>query len=519
MDVKNRFIVAITSGAVLGILSVFLFPNGAWGITWLSTTVLTTAAVYFLLAAWIANGGEKKLGWLTGTAFVSRLLVGIFFMLTLPVWGYDNDQQNAGYLFKDAYTRDTSAWTLAVTDESLTQTFQADFFTDQYGGLAFLSAAVYRFFSPDTHRPYLVLILTSFVFAVGLPYFYRALRLRWGEKFARAASWVLVLYPEGIFFTASQMREPILIGLSMILMWGVVVWRVPGERRKALLLGIPVCLISFLISWRAFLGLLIGLSVWFVLERFQEIEDEKERKQQFVLMGVALIVFLVVILFMNRSWLTLVGRWDTSETMRSSGWATMLLEDASPLAQNGFMAVYGLLQVVLPAAIIETAGTIWRVTSVTRSLGWYLLLPILLYSFIAVWKEKRPQERMILIWLLLSTWGWLIISSVRAGGDQWDNPRYRTIFLPWLAFWAVWVWRHRGAWMWRIVAIEAFAVLMFTEWYLSRYLVHWPRPSFWQMIIYIGGFSGLVIGQGAIQELILYLRSKKSKKSKIPSET
>ncbi len=57
---------------------------------------------------------------------------------------------------------------LADSSESLFTVFGSEFFEDQYGGLSFLSSLIYRVFSPGAHRPQLVLVLTSFIFALGV---------------------------------------------------------------------------------------------------------------------------------------------------------------------------------------------------------------------------------------------------------------------------------------------------------------------------------------------------------------
>ena len=143
----------------------------------------------------------------------------------LPVFGYDEDPTNAGYLYLDAYRRDSDAWELAASDEPLGSAFQEEFATDQYGGLLSLSAGVYRVFSPDAHRPLLILILTSFFSALGLPFLWKVIDSCWGEKAANMTAWFYTLYPESVILGASQMREPMLIGLSAIAAWGVVEWK------------------------------------------------------------------------------------------------------------------------------------------------------------------------------------------------------------------------------------------------------------------------------------------------------
>ena len=67
---------------------------------------------------------------------------------------------------------------------------------------------------------------------------------------------------------------------------------------------------------------------------------------------------------------------------------------------------------------------------------------------------------------------WIVFASLRAAGDQWDNPRYRAMLLLFQALLAAraWVyWRDsRNPWMVRILAIEAIFVGLFTYWYIVR---------------------------------------------------
>jgi hypothetical protein len=82
---------------------------------------------------------------------------------------------------------------------------------------------------------------------------------------------------------------------------------------------------------------------------------------------------------------------------------------------------------------------------------------------------------------LAFSWLWILICVIRAGGDQWDNPRYRLIFFGFEALVAgyAWLWwhDHRDAWLPRILALEILCVLLFGQWYLARYYligVHFP---------------------------------------------
>ena len=114
---------------------------------------------------------------------------------------------------------------MATSSEPLMTAFQNQFDSDQYGGLLSLSAAVYRYLSPDVHRPLLILIMAAFAGAVGIPFLYKAVKERWGKRPALIAGWIMVLYPESIMLGGSEMREPFLLALISILFWAVLSWK------------------------------------------------------------------------------------------------------------------------------------------------------------------------------------------------------------------------------------------------------------------------------------------------------
>jgi uncharacterized membrane protein YozB (DUF420 family) len=97
---------------------------------------------------------------------------------------------------------------------------------------------------------------------------------------------------------------------------------------------------------------------------------------------------------------------------------------------------------------------------------------------------------------------WIVISSARAGGDQWDNPRYRTVFLPWLALILAWGWdfarRKKDAWLWRILLVEGIFLAFFLTWYLSRYYSIIGRLPFNTMLVVIIALSLIVLVGGAV---------------------
>jgi hypothetical protein len=169
-----------------------------------------------------------------------------------------------------------------------------------------------------------------------------------------------------------------------------------------------------------------------------------------------------------------------------------------------FIAIYGVAQPVLPATIFHPTKLIWMILGFLRGLGWYLLLPLLILSFMAAAGQTSIKRRNLLLWLSLLAWIWILLAALRGGADLWDNPRYRAILFLWQAVLAgdVWVWWREGRnpWLLRVVLMEGLFLLVFTQWYASRYY-HWGgQLPFVAMIALIVGLWGAVIGIGWWQD-------------------
>ena len=84
--------------------------------------------------------------------------------------------------------------------------------------------------------------------------------------------------------------------------------------------------------------------------------------------------------------------------------------------------------------------------------------------------DKR--QRLAWLWLWLATWIWILLASARAGGDQWDNPRYRVILLIFQAILVVkalaWQRLTHDRWLGRILAVEGVFLVLFGYWYFAR---------------------------------------------------
>jgi hypothetical protein len=494
LSTRFQFLFSFIISILLSTLLTVLFSPGTFWQGWLPAVFLLFVVIFALLSAWRWAGAGRTLAWMISLAFLTRLVVGVTLSLAMPIYGHDEPEQNAGYHFKDAYNRDQEAWALAKSDQPIIASFGQEFTSDQYGGLLSLSAAAYRYLSPDQQRPYLILILSAFVTALGIPFFWQGVRLRWNESLANLAAWVMVFYPDAIFFGSSQMREPFLLGLVSIAFWGVIAYA--HARRPALIAFAFSMLGLALISSRVALAAGGVLVVWFYLEQLAP------RSRRWQIVGwAALALGAMAILYFSWDWFRSSTQWDLILKEMNSGWVQKIVREAGQFIRLPFMVGYGLAQPVLPAAIAVPAIPLWKIIIVLRALGWYLLAPLLIYAFFTVWKAPS-QDRRILIWLAVLVFAWLIISSARAGGDMTDNPRYRSIFLPYMALLAAWgfqwAWMRKDAWLARWLVVEGIFLAYFTAWYISRYYKLWAPIPFWSMVLQIVVLSGLVLGSGYI---------------------
>ncbi len=495
LSLPARLAAALAGGALLGAGIAAVSP-GAFGNGWLAATVLLAPALFALLSAWQWGGRGKVLAWLVALAFVLRLGFGIGLSRALPVWGYAEKEQQAGYLFKDAYNRDDEAWGLAQSGAPLWHTFTIEFATDQYGGLLALNALVYRVLSPDAQRPFLILILGAFFAALGVPFLWRAAKSGWNERVAVLACWIYVLYPDAIFFGSSQLREPFLVGLSAIAFWAVLTWssrnRTTWPALSGSLIGMALISSRVAAAVAGFLGLL------FLLEYVVAHPDRRWRIFGWAALGAG----ILLVLAFSWGWFRSSVGWDMLVTKRVSGSLSQQIKNAHA-GDAGTLAIlvsYGVARPMLPAAVTEPSNPFWRTIAIIRSLGWYALAPFLVYGLFSVWREVDARKRRRAIWLALAVAVWIVIASARGGADVTDNPRYRSLFIVWLALlaaWAIdWVLARRDAWLWRWIAVEAIFLGFLTSWYASRYYKTWGRMAFWQMILLIAGLSGLVLVGG-----------------------
>ena len=511
--------VSLLSGALFASIE-----NGVWWLGLLSFSFLFLLSFFLLKIAYHWSEGKPTLGYIVALAFLLRLAVGVTLQVALPIYGHEDEDDRAGYVFTDAHNRDNQAWALATSDAPLLNAFSEKYASDQYGGLLAFNALIYRYLSPDAQRPLMLVLFSAFFAAVGLPFLWKAGNQVFGENVAWASTWIFALYPESILLGASAMREPYLLTFSAFALWGFVILFYPAETTRLMvenrrhgwlwlglgLLGMllvspAVALVTIVIfagwvyftnegrdiSWK---GILVVAAV-FILGLFL-LSSSLNRSSQFDATSPLHVI---------NDWLKLAVKWDAYQLERDSGWIQKIFDEGPRWIRLPFIAIYGIFQPILPATLIHPTKLIWTSIGFLRGLGWYAILPLLILSFGAATGSASRKERNLILWLSLLAWIWILLASLRGGADLYDNPRYRTILFLWQALLAgyVWVWWRatRSAWFSSVLACEIVFILVFTQWYLSRYL-HWGGQLPFAVMI------GLILGLWIVILAIGWWRSR-----------
>lgn len=479
----------LPSAGIVAMALASIQPGSFW-VGFIGFSGLLTVGFLGLKAAVRWAGGGRTLGIMTALALGLRLAAGSAVFLILPVDGYNEPDDRAGYIFTDAHRRDDQAWELASSKTPIWAAFDRGYYTDQYGGLLAVSALTYKALSPDAHRPLLMLTLAALVAAMGVPVFFRTAGRLWEARLATTASWIFCVYPESVITGGAQMREPFLLTFIAVALYGFAEWLTRGSRRSWLwmLIGLAGLL---LVSPGVVLALLILLGVWGSMR-------SRDARAGIPIWIAAVVVFAAALVFFALSvrstagsggtplgmvarWFQDAVQWVIYELERGSGQVQNVFSKLFPAARFLFVMAYGVTQPLLPPAFLEPTTTTWHVIGVLRSAGWYLLLPLLAYAPFAIGRLPSGAERDVWRWLAGFSWLWIFLCSVRAGGDQWDNPRYRLIFFGIQALVAAWAWLRwrtdRDPWLPRILVSEALCLLFFGQWYVARYFLigtHFP---------------------------------------------
>jgi hypothetical protein len=453
-----------------------------------------------------------------------RAGLGVFFMLSLPSLGYqDNLASKAGYLYRDAFVRDQQAWELATSGKSLWQAFSGTYSGDQYGGFLAFSALIYRTLGFGVHRPWLVLLITSAVSGLGVLWLWRG-ALDWlsdentkdypSEKLSPrsfipiTAAWIYALYPEAVFLGSAHMRESFVLAFIAFNFFSLT--QVRKEPRKGWLGFAISILFLFLFQLPVAMAVII-VSIGFILLEYRS----QLHWKIWIFMAVILVTGMLLLI---GNWmslpslgsaqpLTVFNEWlqhnfgfQSYLAERQSGMIQKLILGAGKQAMLPIILVYGFAQPVLPATIVDPAAWFWKIFNIVRSLGWYILAFLLIYNSVVTFTRSTYPKQAVRIWFTLAVLAWILISAANAGGDMWDNPRYRSMFLVYqslLTAWAIW-WAQikKDKWFWRWLAVEGVFVLAFLEWYVSRFFPALPHLSIWTMIVLTLLACGLILVGG-----------------------
>lgn len=510
----NKF---LSKNWVLGLGGTLILVTSL-GLAWFSSGFQTSQGWGSFLAVLALGGGllfggwrvlqcESPPGWLggllLGAAFL-RLAAGVFWVVALPAYGHDSPAEQGGYVMADAYDRDQTAWELAYSEKPLTRAFQGGFRkADQYGGMLFLSAALYRYLGGETHQPLLMVVVTAAFSALAVPLTWAFTRRAWGDTVARMAAWGLALYPEAVLLGSSQMREAFTMTLAIAAFYGLVrygqdrSWGSLGWVLGALILGLP-----FSPPVTALLVVMLGLAALFTggLLRGGIL---RQRRLWLALGGLVLLVTVGIWytwghfspegvtnpLALVNWWVKRSAYWQAHLSERASGWMQKIFDSTPEGVHLPLLLAYGVVQPFLPAALVAISGApIWRWIAIWRAVGWTLLLPFLLYAPLRSLRDNIGRGAVFSMrGLSLVVWLGILIASYRGGGDMWDNPRYRVVFASLQIALAAWAWsgqrRFADAWLRRALVGVTLVIAWFIPWYLRRYTpLNWPVVDFFKTL-------------------------------------
>jgi hypothetical protein len=464
---------------------------------WASFLAFLVLGGLLLWGGWRALRSEALPTWLAGLlvgAALLRLAAGVLWMVVLPVAGHQSETERQGYVMADAYERDQAAWDLARSEKPLSKAFEGGYHkADQYGGLLYLSAFLYRFLGGMVHQPLQMVVLAAAFSALAVGFTWAFARRAWGEQAARLAAWGMALYPEAVLLGSSQMREAFTLTFAMAAFYGLVCFHRHNTRSglawmiAALALCLPFSppLAALLLVALALTALAAGDVIpagarvyryrfWLVLGGLAILAAAGVwlTQRQLAPQGVHNLFELV------RWWIKETARFQAYLSERASGWMQKVFASTPAGVHLLLLLLYGIVQPFLPAALVATSqAPAWRWIVLWRSLGWTALLPLLLYAPVLAWRRGRRANLAPAVSLVV--WLGILVASLRGGGDLWDNPRYRATFAGLQVALAAWAWveqrRQPDPWLRRSLVGVGLVLAWFLPWYLRRYtLFAWP---------------------------------------------
>ena len=482
---RTQSIVGVVVGSVCaGLLLALADGSGFTPYAWLAYSVYLAvglAAILLVFTTLQGQGAPTLILWLAVGTLALRLVVGLALARALPDYGYDENAQNRGYVFWDAYKRDTDSWERARGDLPLLASFTDPRGSDQYGGLLLVSVGTYRALGDDVHRPLQIVVLTAAASALGLLFTWGFANAVWGRHVGKFAAWIVLLTPEAILLGASQMREAFLIlGMAMAL-YGYSRSRRDRRTRGVAWLGGGLLVLLFFSPPTALVGAVV---VW--TAALWEGKDGPRIPRWVLWLGVPVAIAGLVLAVQSWArleqitgtfgqiivqwWENAGAAWRFGQVAAGSDMLQATLDKLPDALRLPFLVGYGLVQPFLPAAIASSGNGLWQGIAILRALGWFAFIPLLIYGTVAA--ISKQGWRSLEAYLGILVWVSALLASYRAPGYQWDNPRYRAVFLAAQASLAAWAWvvsrSEPTPWLKRIYACLGLATLLVLQWYLGR---------------------------------------------------
>lgn len=496
---------------VIGLATALVLVDGRQPtlVGWLSYVVVCGLCA---LAAWVAWRSiaafdpPKWLAWALLVAFAVRVGLAVVFTHLLPAYGSGRDHQLAGYFFPDAYDRDRIAWEFGRSDRALWDLSPRETRVDQYGGMLVWSALHYRLLSPDAHRPLLIGVQAATASSLAVVFTWGFVSLAFGGPAAALAAWLMGLYPEAVLLGASQMREAFTVTALAIVLFGYARGRSQGWRQGLVPIVLGSLLAAVVSPPLAALGiaLVAGALIW------ERGAVGRLPKWVWIVLPLAIVALLALTsqawagagvwganaADVLRAWVERTATYEFFVLEQGSGMVQALFGRAPVWARAPMATLYGLARPFLPAALFEPSAPLAQTVEIVRALGWYGLLPFLVYGALAApraagWRSL-PTYLAVLVWVLA------VAASYRGGADDWDNVRYRATFLVLQAAVAGWAWAQAresvSPWLRRAGLLVLGVVLLFSQWYAGRYVGTPSLDIYWTLAAAVVYVLSFVIG-------------------------
>jgi hypothetical protein len=449
---------------------------------------------------------------LIGAALL-RLALGVAWYLALPQYGHGTPQEQDGYVMADAHKRDQLAQKIALSQRPVSQILKTSQQSDAYGGMLFISAMIYRYLSADHPSPLSMVVVTAAVSSLAVIITWSFGRRSWNERVARLAAWGLALYPEAVLLGSSQMREAFVIPFVAGAFYGLA--RLRREHSWIGVAWIAACLLlTLLISppFTIMLVIILGLTAIAVRADLVYRRLKMPSWGWLLLAGIVLLSLLGGWLYLSSFappeitrpvdiasyWLRKSIDLQAYFSKGASGWLQKIFNATPEWTHLLILTGYGILRPFLPAALVVSSDApIWPWITLWRATGWALLIGLLAYATLRAWIKGNSDA--FTRALTIITWLVIIVASLRGGGDQDDNPRYRAAFISIQVGLAAWGWveqkRSSDPWFRRAMVTTAFVIAWSLLWYLRRYYaIPWAAADPFKVI-------GLGLACGALYSL------------------